>query len=145
MTIDGHLRHCRSKKIIWDRNESSLVLFQKDKMLSDGDGCYRCQIYVIYFLISSISKMSVNCHNLYSTWFASFSTSLSLLLLAILNSCIYRLFLRTLFHNSFPLPCAATDVQKMGYGSRAVDLLISYFEGEFNDGSTDNLQKYDVK
>lgn len=26
------------------------------------------------------------------------------------------------------------DVQKMGYGSRAIDLLISYFQGEFNDG-----------
>ena len=27
------------------------------------------------------------------------------------------------------------DVQKMGYGSRAIDLLISYFQGEFNDGT----------
>eukprot|EP00596_Hydrurales_sp_CCMP1899_P009732 CAMPEP_0119043946 /NCGR_PEP_ID=MMETSP1177-20130426/27152_1 /TAXON_ID=2985 /ORGANISM="Ochromonas sp, Strain CCMP1899" /LENGTH=1122 /DNA_ID=CAMNT_0007013131 /DNA_START=32 /DNA_END=3400 /DNA_ORIENTATION=- len=26
------------------------------------------------------------------------------------------------------------DVQKMGYGSRAMDLLLSYFQGEFNEG-----------
>jgi tRNA(Met) C34 N-acetyltransferase TmcA len=31
------------------------------------------------------------------------------------------------------------DVQKMGYGSRAVDLLISYFQGEFNDGMSCRL------
>lgn len=33
------------------------------------------------------------------------------------------------FLSFFPL-----DVQKMGYGSRALDLLLAYFQGEFNDG-----------